>query len=309
MADERSANAVILVDPATRTQEAGVDASGHLQVDIAASSGTVTVDNAGTFAAQIDGDALTALQLIDDVVATLGTDTYTETTTKGAVVGAVRNDTLAALAGTDNEVAPLQVDASGALYVQEGAPLDVSAATVTVDLGSNNDVTIEGGAVLGTDGSAGPANALSVGGTESDGTFQEVRTDTDGHLQVDVLSGGGTDSPTGATVDLANSTDTAAGSSSNLDSAEITEAEKLWGCDITASVAFKAIVQLVEDDAATAIGTAFGRAGETVKWRAPHRDFAAHAGASAGVDVFRVVAKNLDTSQAADLYATFFYST
>jgi hypothetical protein len=64
----------------------------------------------------VTGDALTALQLIDDPVVILGTATYTETTTSGSVVGVVRNDTLAALAGTDNEIAPLQVNASGALY-------------------------------------------------------------------------------------------------------------------------------------------------------------------------------------------------
>jgi len=59
----------------------------------------------------------TATELIDDTVAVLGTTTYTETTSKGLTVGAVRNDTLAALADTDNEIAPLQVDAKGALYV------------------------------------------------------------------------------------------------------------------------------------------------------------------------------------------------
>ena len=46
---------------------------------------------------------------------------------------AVRNDTLAALAGTDGDYAPLQVNATGALFIQEGSALDVSAATVTVD--------------------------------------------------------------------------------------------------------------------------------------------------------------------------------
>ncbi len=89
--------------------------------------------SAATLDTTISGSALTALQLIDDIVAVLGTATYTETSTKGAVIGAVRNDTLAALAGTDNEIAPLQVNASGALYIQEGAALDVSAATLTVN--------------------------------------------------------------------------------------------------------------------------------------------------------------------------------
>ena len=61
----------------------------------------------------------TAVELIDDTVAVLGTATYSETSTKGNVVGVVRNDTLAALAGTDNEIAPLQVNKSGALYTVE----------------------------------------------------------------------------------------------------------------------------------------------------------------------------------------------
>lgn len=60
----------------------------------------------------------TAVEVIDDTVAVLGTATYTETTTKGTVMGAVRNDTLSALAGTPNEIAPLQVNASGALYTE-----------------------------------------------------------------------------------------------------------------------------------------------------------------------------------------------
>jgi len=99
-------------------QELRVDSDGHLQVDVLSAASTA-VTNAGTFAVQVDGSALTALQLIDDTVATLGTTTYTETSTKGNVVGAVRNDTLAALAGTDNEIAPLQVNKSGALYTAE----------------------------------------------------------------------------------------------------------------------------------------------------------------------------------------------
>ena len=109
------------------------NASGGSAVNVQDGGNSLTVDNGGTFVVQEDGAALTALQLIDDAVATLGTTTYTETTTKGNVIGAVRNDTLAALANTDNEIAPLQVNATGALYIQEGAALDVSAATVTVD--------------------------------------------------------------------------------------------------------------------------------------------------------------------------------
>lgn len=54
-------------------------------------------------------------------VRTLGTDTYTEGSTQGQILGVVRNDDLATLADTDNETAPLQVDSQGALYVNQAA--------------------------------------------------------------------------------------------------------------------------------------------------------------------------------------------
>ena len=98
---------------------------------------TGPVTNAGTFVVQINGAALTALQLIDDVVVTLGTDTYTETTTKANVMGAVRNDVLASLVGTDNELAPLQVDGLGATWVHETPnitdPTNSSVSTLIAD--------------------------------------------------------------------------------------------------------------------------------------------------------------------------------
>ncbi len=89
---------------------------------IHATSGTIdtitaVTDITNTIDSTISGDALTALQLIDNPVAVLGTATYSEGTTSGNVIGAVRNDALATLANTDNEIAPLQVDANGALFV------------------------------------------------------------------------------------------------------------------------------------------------------------------------------------------------
>ena len=152
-----------------------VTTSAGLPVDIRASNANVTVVGTGTLAVQVDGSALTALQLIDDIVAVLGTATYTETSTKGAVIGAVRNDTLAALAGTDNEIAPLQVNASGALYIQEGAALDVSAATLTVNA---HAVTNAGTFVTQVDGDALSAlqlidNPVAVLGTA---TYTETTT-------------------------------------------------------------------------------------------------------------------------------------
>lgn len=112
------------------------DGGNSITVDgTVAVSGTVTVashavTNAGTFVVQENGAALTALQLIDDTIATLGTTTYTEASTKGAVIGAVRRDANTSLVDTTNEVAPLQVNATGELKVAQIQALPTGANTI-----------------------------------------------------------------------------------------------------------------------------------------------------------------------------------
>lgn len=162
------------------------DSTGVLSVDD--NGGALTVDNGGTFVIQEDGAALTALQLIDDIIAVDDTTTHTTGATAVANIGAVATPTDGAVTANDIGMVAMSLDRRlhvDAQIVGTDAALDVSAATVTVDLGSNNDVTLEGGAVLATDGTAGPANALSIGGTESGGTFQEILVDSDGNVQVD----------------------------------------------------------------------------------------------------------------------------
>lgn len=114
-------------DAAGNERGANVNASNQLTV-------TGPVTNAGTFAVQVDGNALTALQLIDDPVATLGTTTYTETTTKGMIAAGVRRDADTTLVDTTNEAAPFQVDARGCLKVEvfSGETLPVSLASIAV---------------------------------------------------------------------------------------------------------------------------------------------------------------------------------
>ena len=133
-------------------------------------TGTVTVGshavtNAGTFAVQVDGAALTALQLLDDVVAVLGTDTYTEATSKGYIIGAVRRDADTTLVNTTNEFGPLQMDANGRLKVEvfdggESHTVDAPVGTpVNVQIGN---ATLTAGVVDETGASA--VDALAVGG-------------------------------------------------------------------------------------------------------------------------------------------------
>jgi hypothetical protein len=127
----------------------------EMQVDVLTMP-TVTVNahavtNAGTFAVQVDGNALTALQLIDDPVAVLGTATYTEASTKGTIIGAVRRDADTSLVDTTNEIAPLQVDALGRLKVEafSGETLPVSLSSVP-----SHAVTNAGTFAVQVDGSA-----------------------------------------------------------------------------------------------------------------------------------------------------------
>ena len=95
------------------------NAAGAAAVNIQDGGNSITVDGAvttsGTVTEANSAAILTAVQIIDDTVATLGTTTYTEATTKANIIGAVRRDADTTLVDTTNEVAPLQVNAGGQL--------------------------------------------------------------------------------------------------------------------------------------------------------------------------------------------------
>jgi hypothetical protein len=77
----------------TNAQSIKTDASGELQVDVLT---IPAVTNAGTFAVQVDGAALTALQLIDDTI--LADDAgFTPATSKVGMIGLQADET-----GTDS---------------------------------------------------------------------------------------------------------------------------------------------------------------------------------------------------------------
>lgn len=123
--------AVETIDNAISGSEMQVDVVTMPTVTVASHA----VTNAGTFAVQVDGAALTSLQLQDDTVATLGTTTYTEASTKGTTIGAVRRDADTTLVDATNEIGPLQMDANGRLKVEafsgEALPVTLTSTTVT----------------------------------------------------------------------------------------------------------------------------------------------------------------------------------
>lgn len=108
------------------------DSAGKLHVNV---GNTVTVashavTNAGTFAVQVDGSALTALQLIDDPV--FADDAaFTLTSSKVMVAGAVRDDSLASLTAVEGDAVPLRVDANGAQWVVVNGTVTVGSHAVT----------------------------------------------------------------------------------------------------------------------------------------------------------------------------------
>jgi hypothetical protein len=217
-----------------------------------------------------------------------------------------------------NDAAALACETDGSLHIHDGGNVitvdgtvtaDAGTGTFTVDLGANNDVTIEGGAVVGTDGSTGPANCLSVGGTDGSGNIQELTTDTDGHLQVDILSGAGTSTPTNPVADYDTAAGVTAGGVSNHDTADFgtdtrTVVKVIW----SASVPMKVELQSVDNDVATTLAVGFSRAGETGEMTPPHHDYWTKSFTATGnAELFRLIRTNMDTSEPADVYSTIFY--
>ena len=139
-----------------------------------------------THLATIAGDTTsiqTAVELIDDTVATLGTTTYAETTTKGLIIGAVRRDADTTLVDTTNEVGPLQMNAAGQLKVEvfsgETLPVSLTSTTITGTVAvtqsgtwdeigindSGNSITVDNGGTFAVQATLA-AGATSIGKAE-----------------------------------------------------------------------------------------------------------------------------------------------
>lgn len=129
---------------------AALGAQGALKIEGVASGTAVPVSvatipshavtNAGVFAVQVDGSALTALQLIDDAV--YAEDVAAQAADKGLSILAVRRDADTTLVDTTGDYANLQVDANGALKVE------------IFDGGGSHTVDNNGTFVVQVDGSA-----------------------------------------------------------------------------------------------------------------------------------------------------------
>jgi hypothetical protein len=125
--------AVQAAQSGTWTVDLGATDNAVLDAIAASLAGTLTVGshavtNAGTFAVQVNGDALTALQLIDDAIYVDDAD-WTATSSKHTLIGGVYQATPGTI--TDGDTGPFRVNANGALHVsiQEGGGAGGTSST------------------------------------------------------------------------------------------------------------------------------------------------------------------------------------
>jgi hypothetical protein len=191
----------------TPSLNTGVRDAGTVRVTVATNDSVPVTFTGSTDAATQTtlASVLTAVQLIDDPVATLGTTTYTEAATKGMIAGVVRRDADTTLVDTTNEVAALQVNADGQLKVALIPALpagsnnigDVDVLTLpALPTGTNNigdvDVLTLPALVAGT-ANIGDVDVLTVPaplsttgtGTEATALRVTIATDSTGLVSVD----------------------------------------------------------------------------------------------------------------------------
>ena len=175
------------------TNDGDVSSANPMPVSIA-SVPSHAVTNAGTFVVQIDGSALTSLQLIDDIV--LAEDSVHASGDKGVMSLAVRKDTAIALAGTDGDYSPLITDADGRLHVNIGSSV-ATAANQTTEIASL--ASIDGKITAVNTGAVVIASSALPSGAAT--AAKQPALGTAGTASVDVLTVQGIASMTALKVD------------------------------------------------------------------------------------------------------------
>lgn len=315
----------------------GGDAANGLDVDVTRVTGTVTVDSELPAAAALTDNfanptapGVGAFNMVWDGATW---DRAPGSSAGGAFVqGDIAHDGVADAfplmeGGIASAAAPTSVSADGdavrAWYIRNGAAATViTAAGALVGGDAANGLDVDVTRVTGTvtvdselPSAAALADATSnptvpgVGGFlmgYNGTTWDRVRTANTGRLQVDVITGGGVDTPVNPVLSYQTSSALAAGSAVALTTAEAAS-KKLSGVDVWASVAFKATITTVDNAVESGVkGIGGGAAYKSWQFTAPHRNYIT-LGATAGLDAFRVNVTNLDNSQAADVYAVFYY--
>lgn len=236
------------------------------------------------------------------------------------LLGAYAKTTAPADVSADGDAVRLWADLAGRLQIGDGGgtlSIDDGGGAITVDgtVAVSGTVTVDSelpAAAALADNAANPtAPAIGAFNMVWDGATWDRAPGTaaDGLLVNLGANNDVTFSPTAPTTPLMDpktSAALAAGGSVDLDSTDVGAAtKKLTQLIITASVPFRAELKTVANAVATTRAYFFGQANDTVIWQSPHKDYVSQAPAGAGFDGFRVSFKNMDNSDAADVYATF----
>ena len=213
-----------------------------------------------------------------------------------------------------NDQSAITVTTSGAVDTE------LPTAAALADNASNPTTPTIGAALLGFDGTAWDRiYTIADGDTVASGTkgfltfgtdgsnYQALSTNASGRLQVDIISGAGESTPTNPVVSYQTSAALAAGSTASLTTPEATSKKLRMVC-LWSSVAFKAAIHTVNNatESTDPVAVVGAESMGTVCWNSPHRNYVT-LGATAGLDAFRAKVTNLDDSNAADVYATFYY--
>lgn len=145
----------------------------------------VQATNAGTFAVQVDGSALTALQLIDNIV--LAEDAGHSTGDPGVQMLAVRNDSDTSLAGTTLDYTPLQVDSNGYLKVN-----------IKAGAGSGGTASTDDGAFTAASGSGTPMMGFVTSDSVDSGDVGVVGMLANRQLKVTLYDSSGVEAVVGS---------------------------------------------------------------------------------------------------------------
>jgi len=157
----------------------GIAADGSIAVTDNGLS--LTVDNGGTFAVQVDGAALTSLQTLDNAISNVGT--AAGLTDGGQNILGIRDDVLTALADPDGDYVSFRMNSNGALWTEEVNSSAMLTSLQTLD----NMIAVED-AVAGDAFSGVPMLAVRqdtiATSTSADGDFSGLKVNALGELYI-----------------------------------------------------------------------------------------------------------------------------
>jgi hypothetical protein len=269
----------------------GVASGTNINVNLAASAATVTVDTELTAVAALS-DALTnpTITNISALASVFNGTTWDRARGAAALADALANPGTGLAQGQNF------------LMIYNATTWDRARGAVTL-----------------ADALANPGAGLLQGQNFLMGyngsTWDRVRVANTGRLQVDVVTGGSADTPTNPIVKTVTIAALASGSSSTtelrtVDLGGLTK--KLTKIHVWGSVAFKADLQTVANAIGTSVvvggGHAFTAYSHTPPGDRTGRNYysVAHP-ANAGFDGWQIIVTNLDASEAADFYAVIYY--